>query len=132
MKLEKVLQKGYQYFHKFKANNGSFFEVGTTQEDYQQLGSKNPNNPTNPNGTWNCSYECLKFDTPSGFLEDGKYAIVDKKGVPGQYKVIKIPLLPMISVELGELPANEEITVELQKKSEATKEFLNNNKIPWR
>ena len=51
----------------------SIVEVETTEEDYVQLGKKNPTNPTLKGGTWLHSYSCFKLDTPSGDLEDCQY-----------------------------------------------------------
>lgn len=83
MQLQPVNHIGYQYFHVFKFPDGKKQEVPTTAEDYRQLGGTDPKNPKLKGAAWDYSYETLKFDTPSGFLEEGQYADVE-----GKYKSI--------------------------------------------
>lgn len=73
--LTKVNIIGFKYVHFFVNEEGHLLEVETTKEDYEQLGTSTPVNPTPPKGfTWVSSVTRMKYDTPSGDLEDNQYA----------------------------------------------------------
>jgi hypothetical protein len=72
--LKKLNIVGEIFFHVFKDKDGKLIEVETTEEDYRQLGKKNPKNPTKEGCTWHHSYSDYKYDSASGRMEDGTYA----------------------------------------------------------
>lgn len=77
MALTKVNIIGDKYYHRFvNPQTGEYYEVETTQEDYEQLGQPNPTNPvTNKEGfEWQFSGKRKKYDTATGDLEDDQYA----------------------------------------------------------
>lgn len=73
MKFTKAKKVGVGYEHIFKMDDGSMETVQITQEDYEQLGTATPVNPTINGGTWHLSHAYYIFDTLSGKLEEGKY-----------------------------------------------------------
>lgn len=65
---------GEHAFHVF-IKDGVEIRVPCSLEEYAALGLKGAGAPPTPEGyTWKLSFRDNKFDTPSGFLEDGQYA----------------------------------------------------------
>ena len=73
IKLTKVNIVGEKYFHIFTMDDGNTEFIETTEEDYKQLGMKNPNNPVIKNGKWLKSFSKRKLDTYSGDLKPNQY-----------------------------------------------------------
>jgi hypothetical protein len=80
MKLNKVNHVGYAFFHRFKMDDGKIVVQETTEEDYRQLGTTTPNNPTVDGGVWTDSWEEPKFDTKDGKLQDGDFCVLESEG----------------------------------------------------
>ena len=61
MKLTEIQLPSQVYTHVFIDKNGIDYEVLTTKEDYEQLGTANPINPIDSNGTWKYSHSSYKL-----------------------------------------------------------------------
>ena len=70
--------------------------------EYDALARLNPVNPSKPGHTWLHSYKDWKYDTPSGALEDGYYAIerilVKEAGQNQESKVAHPDLLAELKI----------------------------------
>ena len=74
-KFQEVSIIGKGYYQNFRdPKSGSVVVEETTKENYEVLATKDYPQPAKVDYEWGGSYETLKFDTPSGFLEDGQYA----------------------------------------------------------
>lgn len=73
--LQKINIIGDAYFHIFQMQDGSQQERETTQAEYAQLGKPNPTNPTIAGGVWMGSQSRRKYDSESGRIEKGQYAV---------------------------------------------------------
>src|SRR3990167_10880203 len=103
--LVKVNWIGYAYFHVFRFQDGSLGQKETTEKDYKQLATPKHRYPSYPGAKWQCSFECLKFDAPDGFLPDNCYAgVISKSGK--SYQVIKLPGFEMQSLYRNEIDSN--------------------------
>lgn len=88
--LIKVNVIGMKYVHCFKKNDGTFIELETTKEDYEQLATTEHINPTMEDAVWYGSMGKRRVDTTTGDLEYGQYfqditSVVAKLGDGKEY-----------------------------------------------
>src|SRR5688500_11780076 len=73
--MKKVNIIGERAWHVFEDSDGNLVTEKCTIEQYNALALKNPTNPTKQGYKWHHSWKDWKYDTPSGALEDGCYAV---------------------------------------------------------
>lgn len=78
MELTKINTVGRWYFHQYELD-GEFYTQECTKEEYDALALPGASAPNLPKGAkWiNSQGNAAKFDTPSGFIENGQYAEVN-------------------------------------------------------
>ena len=76
MILNKINIIGQKWAHQFKKEDGTIFEVETTEQDYNDVSQQKILPPINENGVWTGGYCGTKFNTTSGNIEDGQYAFI--------------------------------------------------------
>lgn len=97
MKLQKIQQTGMWFGHFYKDKAGARAFVECTEAEYLALGLKGAGKPDVP-GEWICSGHYMKFDTPSGQLDDGCYAdmggvaLANVAGMVGDIQLDKIAI----------------------------------------
>jgi hypothetical protein len=68
------------YVHVFTSATGTEIKVTTNKSDYEQLASKNPQNPTRTNAAWKYSYSFYDLPVDSYANENDKQWLVNVDG----------------------------------------------------
>jgi len=71
--LKEISVVGSRYINIFKMDDESIVKVETTESNYNQLNDSNHIDPTIENGVWDSSYSVNKYDTDSGYINNGEY-----------------------------------------------------------
>lgn len=66
---------GEKAWNVFEDSQGNLIKEECTLDEYKSLALPNPTNPTKDGHLWRYSYTDWHYDTPSGRLEDGHFAV---------------------------------------------------------
>ena len=95
---------GKQWFHVFD-KDGVRVDVSCTEQEYKDLAKDIT--PILDGGAWKFSFECLKFDTPNGFIGENEYADDPENG----RRIVCLQKGKSLSVD-SSMVVNDELTPE--------------------